>query len=92
MTRVNSTPKKIKARETAAFGGVSLALREPQMDFFFAPILTRMVLKLPLYHEGSEYVLSFEIGQRQVGFYSTQTDTQNYPVPHSNIHRYPHKI
>ena len=34
-----------------------------------------MVLRLPQGHEGSEYVLSFEIGQREGGFYSTRTDT-----------------
>ena len=44
-----------------------------------------MVLKLPQDHEDSEYVLSFEIGQREGGFYSGRTDTQNHPVPHSNI-------
>ena len=35
-----------------------------------------MVLKLPQGHEGSKYVLSFEIGQREGGFYSEQTDTR----------------
>ena len=34
-----------------------------------------MVLKLPQGHEDSEYVLSFEIGQREGGFYSARTDT-----------------
>ena len=34
----------------------------------------QMVLKLPQAHEDSEYVLSFEIGQREGGFYSGQTD------------------
>ena len=56
--------------ESAAFGSVSKTL-----NFFCVPILTQMVLELPLYHEGSEYVLSFEIGQRQGGFYSRRTDT-----------------
>ena len=32
-------------------------------------------LKLPQGHEDSEYVLSFEIGQREGGFYSGRTDT-----------------
>ena len=36
-----------------------------------------MVLKLPLCHEGSEYVLSFENRQREGGFYSVRTDTPN---------------
>ena len=33
-------------------------------------------LKLPLGHEDSEYMLSFEIGQREGGFYSAKIDTQ----------------
>ena len=45
-----------------------------------------MVLKLPQGHEDSEYVLGFEIGKREVGFYSgwtdRQTDGENHPVPH----------
>ena len=32
--------------------------------------------KLPQGYEDSDYVLSFEIGQREGGFYSTRTDTQ----------------
>ena len=40
-------------------------LSTPQMD-----------LKLPQGHEGSEYVLSFEIGQREGGFYGGRTDRQ----------------
>ena len=35
-----------------------------------------MVLQLSQSHEDSEYVLSFEIGQRKGGFYSERTDTQ----------------
>ena len=38
------------------------------------PILTHMVLKLPQGCDASEYVLSFEIGQREGGFYSARTD------------------
>ena len=74
--------KIIIAGETAAFDGVSLALREcrlrgkpPPSTAFRSPL---MVIKLPLGHEGSEYVLSFEIGQREDGFYSERTDT--HPV------------
>ena len=48
--------ESFKIRETAVFGGVSLAL------IFFGQILTQMVLKLPQGHEGSEYALSFDIG------------------------------
>ena len=56
-----------------------------------------MVLKLPQDHEDSEYVLSFEIGQHESGFYSERTDRirdrQNHrqtescqhPVPYYNI-------
>ena len=33
-----------------------------------------MVSKLRQGHEDSEYVLSFEIGQRDCGFYSARTD------------------
>ena len=33
-----------------------------------------MVLNLPQGHKDSEYVLSFEIGQRESGFYSERTD------------------
>ena len=35
-----------------------------------------MVLKLPQDHEDSEYVPSFEIEQREKGFYSGRTDVQ----------------
>ena len=34
----------------------------------------QMVLKLLLCHEGTEYELSFEIGQREGGFYSARID------------------
>ena len=40
----------------------------------------RVVLKLPQGYEDSEYVLSFEIGQREGGFYRTRTDGQTHPV------------
>ena len=51
-----------------------------------------MVLKLPQSHEDSEYVLSFEIGQREGGFYSARTDRhtdrhiegENHTVTHYN--------
>ena len=35
-----------------------------------------MVLNLPQGHEDSEYVLNFEIGQREGGFYCGRTDRQ----------------
>ena len=35
-----------------------------------APPVPQMVCHLPLGHEGSEYVLSFEIGQREDSFYA----------------------
>ena len=37
----------------------------------------QMVFKLLLCHEGSEYVLNFEILQREGDFYSARTDTPN---------------
>ena len=37
----------------------------------------QMVLKLLQGHEDSEYVLSFEIGQREDGFYSGRTDRRD---------------
>ena len=84
-------------RETAAVGGVSLALRGSAIwetaafGGVFAPekknwCATGVNLKLPWGHEDSEYVLTSEIGQREGGFYSartdTQTDTQNHLVAH----------
>ena len=49
-----------------------------------------MVLKLPQGHEDSEYVLSFEIGQREGGFYSGRTDgldrqTDRHTEPPSTV-------
>ena len=85
-------------RETATFGGVFLALRGTAAfgTAFEAPSAafllkkkevgrlwrSQMVLHLPQGHEDSEYVLSFEIGQRESGFYSARTDTQTHPVPY----------
>ena len=54
----------------------------------------RMVLELPQDHEDFEYILSFEIGQREDGFYSARTDgqtdgrtdrTTQYPVTKNQI-------
>ena len=42
--------------------------------------MPQMVLKLPQGHEDSEYVFSFEIEQRERGFYSERTDRQNHRV------------
>ena len=41
---------------------------------FEAPQAPQMVLKLPPGHEDFKYVLSFEIGQRESGFYSARID------------------
>ena len=47
-----------------------------------------MILKLPFRHEDSEYVISFEIGQREGSFYSArrhtdgQTDTPSTVLVH----------
>ena len=38
------------------------------------PSAPQTVLKLPQGHEVSEYLLSFEIGHRESGFYSGRTD------------------
>ena len=48
-------------RETAVFGGVSVQEYEKNLG--------------RLFHEGSGYVLSFEIGQLKGGFYSTRTES-----------------
>ena len=47
------------------------------------PLAPQMNLTLPLCHEDSKYVLSFEIGQREGG-----CPNQPPPVPHSNIDIY----
>ena len=61
---------------TAALGGGKKSIGAPE-----AP---QMVLSLLQGHEDSKYVLSFEIGQRESGFYSErtkwQTEWQNHPV------------
>ena len=43
--------------------------------------------KLPQGHEDTEYVLSFEIGQRRSGFYSERTDrvTDRVTEPSSTV-------
>ena len=38
-----------------------------------------MVLKLPQGQEDSEYVVSFEIGQREGGFYNARKDRRTEP-------------
>ena len=48
--------------------------RHAKNFFVCAPILTQVVLKHPHCHEGSKYVLRFEIGQQESGFYRGQTD------------------
>ena len=81
-------------RETAVFGGISLALRgsaafgggKMKYTKFRAPRVPHwgrrrkkksfLKKKLPQGHADSEYVLSFEIGQRESGFYSERTELQ----------------
>ena len=41
---------------------------------FRAPAAPIVLKKGPQGHEDSKYVLSFEIGQRESGFYSERTD------------------
>ena len=48
-------------------------LERPRRPMFGVPAAP-IVLKLPQGHEDSEYVLSFEIGQRESGFYSERTE------------------
>ena len=47
-----------------------------------------MVLKHPQGHVDSEYGISFEIGQREGGFYSAQADrhTDRHTLPHSDTY------
>ena len=86
-------------RVTPVLGGISLALRgsgapgatfgapsAPNRHPKFGEPLTgrRRFYKLPLGHEDSKNALSFEIGQRETGFYSertkSQTEWQSHPV------------
>ena len=58
-----------------------LRRRYKKKDIIGMPLAPQMVLKLPQGHEDSEYVLSFEIGQREGGFYSGRTDrTTQYRI------------
>ena len=59
--------------ETAAFG-------DGKKIKGFVAAESAMVLKLLQGHEDSECVLSFEIGQREGGFYSGRTDGQTHQV------------
>ena len=52
----------------------SAAVKRKEKKRFGAPSATQMGLILPQGHEGSEYMLSFEIGQREGCFYSRRTD------------------
>ena len=65
--------------ETAAFGSVNKKIG--------APAASQMVLITSTGHENSEYMLSFEIGQRERGFYSRRTESQSdsHPVPYYNV-------
>ena len=38
----------------------------------------QIVFTLPQGHDDSQYMLSFEIGQREGGFYSARTDRQTH--------------
>ena len=48
--------------------------------------------KLPQGHEDSEYVLSFEIGQRESGFYSERTNRQSDRTIQFRITSIAHRI
>ena len=47
-----------------------------------------MVLNLPQGHDDSEYVLRFEIGQRESDFYSARTDGQTHPISTVLVYRF----
>ena len=64
-----------------------MALRKLLIPFG-APMAPRMVLKLPQGHEDSEYVLSFEIGQREGGFYSGRIDRHTEPPSTVLVYRF----
>ena len=51
------------------------------------PSAPQMVLNLPEGHEGSEHVLSFEIGQQEGGFYSARTHRHTEPPSRALVHR-----
>ena len=61
--------------------GILIALRK-LFKSFGAPPAPQIILNIPQSHEDSEYVLSFEIGQREGGFYSGRTDTQTETQNH----------
>ena len=52
------------------------------------PAAPHSFIKIPQGHEDSEYVLSFEIGQQESGFYSERTESQSHPVPYQYIDIY----
>ena len=74
-------------RETAAFGGVSLARRQCRLrrrlctksNKNCAPIV---LLKPPQGHDSSKYVFSFGIGQREGGFYTARIEKQTESLTH----------
>ena len=64
----------------AAFGG---GKRNKQK--YLGRLWCPLVLKLPQGHQDSEYVLSFEIGQRESDFCSERTDRITDKQNHANI-------
>ena len=50
--------------------------------------------KLPQGHEDSEFVLNFEIGQQESGFYSERTDRQTHRItePSSTVLLYRYRF
>ena len=66
--------------------------RAPSAPFLGGACGAHSFKKLPQGHEDSEYVLNFEIGQWESGFYSEQTDRQNHGItePSSTVLLYRH--
>ena len=54
----------------------------------WAPTVLQMILKLPQGHEDSEYVLTFEMGQREGSFYSRRTDIHTEPPSIVLVYRF----
>ena len=66
--RFSRPPGERRLRGATGARFVLMGLKRPNRS---AP---QVILKIPRGHENSEYALSFEIGQRESGFYSEQTD------------------
>ena len=76
-------------RETLAVGGISLALRGTGVHLGNRHLRRpKWFQKLYPFHEDSDYVLGFEIGQWVSGFYSERTESHSHPVATVLVYRY----